>query len=845
MAYEAFHGFGENCTPIAPVEHIIEGEHWRISLLTDSLIRLEWSSDGVFEDRPTQTVLNRSLGCEIHAQVIRVEDGVRIDTPALRLDYDGRPFSKEGLSIVVKGMPFNQFNTWHYGDAPKGNLKGTAQTLDEASGAVPLGDGILSRSGWAVLDDTDGNVMAECAQVNGADNPFGIWPIARDRDIVRRDLYFFGYGLRFTEAIEDFYRLTGPVPLLPRLVFGNWWSRFYRYGQQEYLDLMDRFHNEGIPFTVSVIDMDWHVTDPDPKYGSGWTGYSWNRELFPDHRAFLGELHKRGLHVTLNEHPRDGIRAFEDDYPRVATDMGIDPTSGDPVVFDPANPGFMDAYLRMMDRLSRDGIDFWWIDWQQGGVTKQRGLDPLWMLNHTRYLDSAHDGHWPLTFSRYAGPGSHRYPIGFSGDTVMDWASLDFQPRFTAAASNIGYGWWSHDIGGHMLGARDNELEARWYQYGVFSPINRLHSSSSPFSGKEPWNFPEPVRLAMVRSLRLRQALIPYLYTMNYRAAHEGRPLVEPMYWEHPQQDTAYWYPNEYRFGTELVVAPITQRNDLENLRGRADLWLPQGNWFDFFDGRRYTSGSGGRRLSVWRTIDTIPVFAKAGAIIPMQPVSNGPTLNAIANPEHMQVLMFPGDGKFTLIEDDGIWGHVQNGQCARTIISQQWNGHGMRLIVEPVSGETGCVPQLRDWTFIIRGVAPIMDPGRDVHVSIGGVRHPCSTEYDEPALSLSVTVHEAPIDQKMELSMEGAHVANSPIVEDCHRILLDAQMPNVGKDLAFDVIRQDGVGALASLHALDVQPGGVSPIVTSHVPQPVVSALAEVLLRDVGEGSDGTFPKR
>ncbi|RSX46007.1 TIM-barrel domain-containing protein [Bifidobacterium castoris] len=835
MTYDAFRGFADTLHPMAPADQIVQGGHWRISVLTDSLIRLEWSADGEFEDRPTQTVLNRALGREIHARITRLDGGVRIDTPALRLEYDGKPFSKEGLSVIVKGVPGSQFNTWHYGDEPKGNLKGTAKTLDEADGAIPLGDGVLSRDGWAVLDDTDDNVIAERAQVNGVDNPFGTWPTARVRDADRRDLYFFGYGLRFTEAVEDFHRLTGPTPLIPRFALGNWWSRFYRYGQREYLDLMDRFAAEGIPFTVSVIDMDWHITDPDPKYGSGWTGYSWNTDLFPDRRGFLRELHGRGLHVTLNEHPRDGIRAFEDEYPQVARDMRIDPASGDPVEFDPSSPRFMDAYLTMMERLSRDGVDFWWVDWQQGGVTRQRGLDPLWMLNHSRYLDSGRDGHWPLTFSRYAGPGSHRYPIGFSGDTVMTWESLDFQPRFTATASNIGYGWWSHDIGGHMLGYRDDELEARWYQYGVFSPINRLHSSSSPFSGKEPWNFPEPVRSAMVRSLRLRQALIPYLYTMNHRAARDGRPLVEPMYWQHPQQDAAYWYPNEYRFGTELVAAPITRRNDPESRRGRADLWLPQGEWFDFFDGRRYTAGSGGRRLSVWRTIDATPVFAKAGAIIPMQEVGDGPALNTIANPRHMQVLAFPGDGTFTLIEDDGVWAHVRDGRCARTVISQQWDRRGMRLIVEPASGEAGCVPRLRDWTFTIRGVAPLKDPGKDVHASIGGVGHACVTGYDDHALSLSITAHDVPVDQTMELSVEGACVADSPFVEDCRRILLDAQMPNVGKDLAFDAIRRGGAGALASLHALDVQTGGAPSIVTSHVPQPVISALAEVLLRDAG----------
>ena len=107
-----------------------------------------------------------------------------------------------------------------------------------------------------------------------------------------------------------------------------------------------------------------------------------------------------------------------------------------------------------------------------------------------------------MTFSRYAGPGSHRYPVGFSGDTVVTWESLQFQPYFTSTASNIGYGWWSHDIGGHMNGYKDDELEGRWYQLGVFSPINRLHSTKNEFNGKEPWRFKAEVRAAMDDFLR-------------------------------------------------------------------------------------------------------------------------------------------------------------------------------------------------------------------------------------------------------------------------------------------------------------------------------------------------------
>ena len=188
------------------------------------------------------------------------------------------------------------------------------------------------------------------------------------RDHAETDFYFFGYGRRYTEAVQDFYKLAGPTPLLPRFALGNWWSRYYRYTQDEYLQLMDRFKREGIPFTTSVIDMDWHrVDDVDPKYGSGWTGYSWDKQLFPDHKAFLRDLHERGLKATLNVHPRDGVRAFEDDYEAVAKRVGIDPATEEAVEFDLTNPDFVSAYFDMHHRMEAEGVT-------SGGSTGSRAV---------------------------------------------------------------------------------------------------------------------------------------------------------------------------------------------------------------------------------------------------------------------------------------------------------------------------------------------------------------------------------------------------------------------------------------------------------------------------------------
>lgn len=849
MSFQYFQGFGRFLRGMHPAMSpttTLQGEHWRIGLITESLIRLEWSDSGEFEDRATLMAVDRAF---LPSGAVDYTTGERdgmlvVETPALRLTYDRKPFSKEGLTIVVKGVPDSQFNTWHYGDDPKGNLGGTARTLDEADGAIPLGQGVISRDGWAVLDDSASNVFVT-ADADGnlpdgvvAYGGIGVAP----RDHRETDIYFFGYGRRYREAVHDFQKLSGPAPLLPRFALGNWWSRYYRYSQDEYLDLMDRFKAEGIPFTTSVIDMDWHlVDDVDPRFGSGWTGYTWNRKLFPDHRAFLEGLHDRGLKTTLNVHPRDGIRAFEEPYAKAAATVGVDAEAQEPVEFDLTNPRFVRAYFDMHHDLETEGVDFWWLDWQQGGVTRQPGLDPLWVLNHLHYLDSGRDGRWPLTFSRFAGPGSQRYPVGFSGDTVVTWKSLKFQPYFTATASNIGYGWWSHDIGGHMFGYRDEELEARWYQLGVFSPINRLHSTCSPFSGKEPWNFHEPVRSAMVDVLRLRQALMPYLYTMNWRAALDGDPIVEPMYWANPNLGESYEVPDEFRFGTELVVAPVVDPMDKASMRGKADAWLPQGDWFDFFDGRRYVAADpAGRRLAVWRTIDRIPVFAKAGGIVPMQ---SDPLSDMTVNPRALDVVIFPGaDGSFAMREDSGEFREVcadaaaaQESATAVTAMTWQWDdGRSPQFVIEAPTGNTSVVPERRDWTLIFRGVARSA-----MQVIVGGeawdkdLVGTTVVDYDAETMSLSVKLVDVPSSLRIQvLFPQGLALAESPVEADCERILFDAQMLYTTKEHAMAQISRYGVAAIPGLRTLEREQRNERDFFQSHMPESVIGALEEVLLR-------------
>lgn len=741
--------------PMAVAGNMVKGDKYRITVLTDGLLRLEYCKDGKFEDRPTQVVLNRNFE-KTDFRVWESLEQIEIITKRVHLIYNKGEFSKSGLTVHVLGNISTYRSVWNYSEDIH-DLGGTARTLDGVDGQTGLEHGILSRYGYSVLDDSGSLAITEDG-----------WVAPRDKE--KKDIYFFGYGQDYFQCLDAFYHLCGKCPMLPRFALGNWWSRYFKYSEETYMELMDRFCLEELPFTVAVIDMDWHLVDIDPKYGSGWTGYTWNRELFPDPAGFLDKLHKRGMKTTLNVHPADGIRAYEDAYEDIAKVMGVDIKEEDPVLFDVSDPKFMEAYFECVHHpLEEEGVDFWWIDWQQGGTSRIEGLDPLWMLNHYHFLDSGRSGRRPMTFSRYAGPGSHRYPAGFSGDTVTTWESLDFQPYFTANASNIGYGWWSHDIGGHMQGYKNDEMAGRWVQYGVFSPIMRLHSTNGLFNGKEPWRFKEEIRCVMGEFLRLRHRLVPYLYTMNYRSYKENKPLISPMYYFHPGDDLAYQVPNQYYFGQEMIVAPITaKRLSMLNV-AKVKAWLPQGIYIDFFTGLIY---SGGRRMELYRDINTIPVLARAGAVIPLTDCIKGEEVSG--NPGQLRIRVFAGaDGSFTLYEDDNSTLAYEKGVCVKTAMNFVW-GREASFTIERPEGELSLLPEKRQYVVEFTGVID-----QEAKAVFNGKTLDICKEYDSKSNTIKVTLPFVDSGEKIKITFEG----ELSLAE------------NKVKEMAFDFLNQAEIG--------------------------------------------------
>ncbi|HWR66506.1 MAG TPA: TIM-barrel domain-containing protein [Bellilinea sp.] len=707
----------------------------RFSLLTSHLIRIEASPDGTFEDRPTQQFWYRRQPVP-QAKIAFGQHSLTIETDVFSLKYQDLPagLTPAALQVTVRetGLIF------HLDDANPAQLPGTTRTLDGTNGPVRLSPGFISRSGWVQLDDTSSLVF----------NSDG-WLEPRPAKPGYRDLYLLICGWDYKSALQDYQAVSGKPSLLPRAFLGNWWSRFWEYSQADVEQLVERFQEAEIPLSVFIIDMDWHITQTGNTSG-GWTGFSWNRDLFPDPPGLLAGLHQRNLLTSLNLHPADGIHPHEDQYPAAARALGLDPARKYPIPFDIASQDFARVYFDLLLHPLEDmGVDFWWVDWQQEQHTALKGLDPLWWLNHLHYYDLVRGGALkrPVIFSRWGGAGNQRYPIGFSGDTIVSWKSLAYQPFFTASAANVAYGWWSHDIGGHMFGMEDKELYTRWVQFGVVSPILRLHATKNPFIERVPWAYDAETFKLIGTAMRFRHALVPYLYTMARRNEVEGLPLITPLYYEYPNEDSAYQASSQYRFGNQLMAAPVVTPLDPDLNLSRQVIWFPPGTWFNFFSGERIL---GGQWKVVYSGLEEIPLFARAGAIVPLAAETGE---NGTANPAALDLVVFPGaDGHFSLYEDDGVSQEYQISGGCRTAFDSIWDGNKLTVTIVPAEGDTSVIPPTRSYRILLRGVG--RPASVQVHLNVGELESVFG--YDEITRTVMVNALPMGVHQTLRMEVDG-----------------------------------------------------------------------------------------
>lgn len=676
--------------PIANKQAVVAQNNVRFTILTPSLVRLEWDSVANYVDNATFFAVNRNLSVPEYHQ--KIEDGwLCISTQELTIKYKlgSGKFNAQNLFVSSNNRSFNE---WKPGTLQTGNLKGTCRTLDGADGAyyggktlIPLEDGLLARDGWSFVDDSRN------FQFDHSEWP---WVLPRTAES-RQDWYFFGYGINnYRKALGDFIQVAGRIPIPPKYVFGYWWSRYWNYSDREIKSIINTFEKNDIPLDVFVLDMDWHKTDglvsvngPLDEFGQniGWTGYTWNKDLFPEPKKLIEWINSKQIHPTMNLHPASGIPSTEEKYNQMATVLNFNTKEKGAIPFEVSNKRFMSALFDyVLEPMEQWGIDFWWLDWQQWRYSRAiPDLNNTWYLNYLFFSHSAKNGKRPLLYHRWGGLGNHRYQIGFSGDVASSWQSLAYQPQFTATASNVGYGYWSHDIGGHFPTQSDfdYELYTRWVQFGVFSPVLRTHSTKNGGFKKEPWSLPYKYNQAVIEAIRLRYALFPYIYNAARNAYDTGVSICHPMYYDYPTKEEAYCAKDQYMFGDNLLVAPVITPAKEESAQTK--VWLPAGTWIEWFTG---TVLRGENTYNRKFMINEIPVYVKAGSVIPMlPPVKNLDSCNS----DYYLLKIFPyGHSSASIYEDDGHTDKYRKGDYNIIKVSNEQKDNIWELRISPCTGK-------------------------------------------------------------------------------------------------------------------------------------------------------------
>ena len=707
----------------------------RFTVITPSCIRMEYAGEGAFLDTPTLFAFQREARMA-DARFRRDDETLTIDTGGICLRYrdDGKPFSEDNLSASIS----NGDATIHWQPDLKNerNLGGAIPTVDGMFDGIPLPDGLLARDGWHVIDDSGSPVLLDgwIAQA-----PLNKRPV--------QDWYLFGYGADYTAALQALTAISGPAPIPRKHVHGSWYCRWFAYTAQDFRAIADEYRRHDFPLDILVMDMDWHTRDAVTGYGHagtlGWTGYTWNRTLIPDPELLLGELRDDGIFVTLNDHPSDGIREHETCYDDFIDRLGL-PAGANPP-FNAGDRQYMDAFFQAAHvPLERQGIDFWWLDWQQDyiypyvyGVPRLRHLS--W-LNYLYFQHSQRDGRRGQGFSRWGGWGDHRHPIQFSGDSGCTWAMLAFEVSMSATSGNVGCFFWAHDVGG-FWGDREPEMYTRWVQFGALSAALRLHSSGDELD-RRPWLWGEPFVSAMRKAFHFRAQLFPYIYTGIRQCYDQTLPLLRPMYLAYPLAEESYQYPEQYLLGDHLLVAPITTPGTGPEMTAHKVVWFPAGVWYSLWTGERI---AGDALRDVSATLDEIPVYIRGGIPLPMQPYTPRMTTAPLAV---LIIRCYPGaTGASRLYEDDGQSLAYQQGGFAFTGLHYTSDDYTITVTIGPAIGTYSGQLAERSYRVELPATRPAM------RATVNG--RPVAVTYDEKQAMNIVTTPPFPITETVVLEIE------------------------------------------------------------------------------------------
>ena len=663
---------------------VVQGTNYRISIITERVVRLEFSPNGQFNDRPTQLVRRRSVGLPDFF-VRQDENIVEISTKYFALSYvKGQPFygtkvdPMKNLKITLLSRERDRNKDWYVGHPEARNMRGNMVAVDVGI-PVNIQKGLYSLDGFVSFDDSLSKVIME----DGTLGP----PLPNHLDI-----YVFMYDRDFKQALYDYFKMTGAPALIPRYALGNWWSRNYLYDDKGIKDLIRKFERKKIPISVMLFDHDWHIRNVGD-YNNLKVGYTFNKEIIKDPKQMISAFHQKEIKVGVCINPTEGIYPHEENYKKAAEYLKLKTPSI--IQFDPLNPTLLDIMFKVfLHPLEELGIDFFWND-STGGMD----VTKLWALNHYLYLDSGRNNNKrPLILARGSIYAPHRYPVLYGGSSEISWKNLKELPFLYLNAANIGVSWWSHDVGGNHGGIEDGELYLRYVQLSTFGPILRFHGARGKYYKKEPWLWDAKTENIAADYLRLRHRLIPYLYTEAYNYTKSGTPLIQPFYYNYLWVIDDDLYRNQYYLGSQLLVCPILEPKDPVMNRTIHRFFVPDGMWYDFVTGKKFPGNK--KYVSFFRE-DDYPVFAHSGSIIPF---SNQSNYNNTGLPTELEIQIFPGaSNTYTLYEDDGMTSMYREGYYLKTSIDYNYLRNNYTVIIRSIDGKSGIVPAKRNYRIVFR----------------------------------------------------------------------------------------------------------------------------------------------
>ena len=740
--------------------NIIAGSKYRFTVLSPRVIRMEYSPSGVFTDNPSELVWYRDLP-NAKFKTNEVGNTLEIMTDYFHLTYTKeQPFAgnKVNPSANLKVDLLNTDRSWYFGHPEVRNF-GLPQTTLE--GVNIKQKGLYSADGIASIDDSNTKVFNEDGTVSS-------------RGGEEIDIYLFMYNKDYEEALQDYYKLTGYPALVPRYALGNWWSRNNDYDDLKLKELVDNFEKKEIPLSIVVLDKDWHKRAYSKKQHLK-TGFTFNGEYFKNPVAMINYLHDKSIRLGLNVDPTEGFYNIDTNYAEAL--KYLEQQDGK-IPFNVYDPKVIDVYLKLfIHPLDEMGIDFFWLD----AFDKDK-LSEDSLLKHYQFYDMMRDyKRRPMVLAKNTLIAPHRYPVLYSGKSVVSWETLKEVTKHNIKSFNNGANMWAHDIGGYFKGTEDSELYTRFVQLGCFSPILKFGADKGKYYKREPWRWDIKTYTIVKNYLTLRHRLIPYIYSEVYKYHKFGTPLIKPLYYTNPDFYDDVLYSNEYYFGGGLFVCPITTKKDYVMDRSVHNFYIPEGTWYDFVTGKKFPGGK--NYISFFRD-EEYPVFAKAGAIIPM---GRNEKLNDTTPPVNMEIDIFPGkSNSYTLFEDDGESDLYRKDFYLLTEIEYNYLPNNYSVIIRAKEGKSGIIPDKRNYKITFRNTKRT----DDVKVYSNRDEVSFKTYIDGPNFVVEIpdinTIGQLTINCKgKDIEIDAVHLINKEIEE----IISDLQITTELKEKIDDIL--------------------------------------------------------